>query len=497
MIRKGTFERAPLPGSESQEGASLEFEKIHCSGLKVLSSDGSSGLVYTGKFVDDDGLGKVVRPIVIKECYPFELAPDLLRNPSGELFYKHSDTRFTVAQNRLARSWKLQNALYYESGCEDIISRPCFSRKGYGTVYLASDLSQGEVLTEYMGKHVLHLAERLMLLAAISDAIGSLHDAGYLYLDLKPANVLVDNKHGFHVCFFDFDSMVKQEDVGKDNIQYSHSFEWTAYEQRQIELNEQICESSDVFSLGAILYWMLTGRKPALSAIAHASARKEWHLDVQSLSAEIRDEADLNTLAGINRLLICTLNNNIRNRYQTCRELSQEVRRISERVGRFDALPERIVKYKVRQPWITKPIEKNLDRMAHCWVEAQNKGATSTCVEIDDSFDTYSRLLLKAVIASNDEVELCDEIMCDKDGPYADYEPDMEMVNQLKRASRRLVGLLEEPLPWDDKLQKEIWLARDETMRILTIVQRRRDDFDTAAMMDASYAEMFLHEEEI
>lgn len=496
-MRKGAFERTPLPGSESQEGASLEFEKIHCSGLKVLSSDGSSGLVYTGKFVDDDGLGQVVRPIVIKECYPLELAPELLRDPSGELIYKHSDARFTAAQNRLARSWELQNTLYCKSDCEEIISRPCFSREGNGTVYLASDLSQGEVLSDYMGNHALNLAERLMLLAAISDAIGSLHDAGYLYLDLKPANVLVDNKHGFHVCFFDFDSMVKQEDVGKDNIQYSHSFEWTAYEQRQIELNEQICESSDVFSLGAILYWMLTGRKPALSSIAHASARKDWYLDVQSLSAEIRDEADLNTLAGINRLLICTLNNNIHDRYQTCRELSQEVRRISASVGCFDALPERIGKYKDLQPWITKPIEKNLDRMAYCWMEAQNKGATSTCDEITHSFDTYSRLLLKAVIASNDEVELCNEIMCDEDGPYADYEPDMDMVNQLEDASARLLSLLGEPLPWNDKQENEIWSARDETMRLLTIVQQQRGDFDATAMLGSDFAEMFIYEEEI
>ena len=103
------------------------------------------------------------------------------------------------------------------------------------------------------------------LVSQISEAVEFAHGQGVIHRDLKPANVLLD-KHG-QPKVTDF-GLAKQTEGGPDLTQTGQILGTPGYmppEQAAGEISE-IGPRSDVYSLGAILYYLVTGRPPFQSA---------------------------------------------------------------------------------------------------------------------------------------------------------------------------------------------------------------------------------------
>jgi serine/threonine protein kinase len=93
------------------------------------------------------------------------------------------------------------------------------------------------------------------------DRVESLHNAGYVHADLKPSNFLVDGKGQVHLI--DLGLSFPLSDPPTRNKQQPLPFSFL-YSSPEIMLNypDLIKESSDVFSLGVILYEFIAGKKP-------------------------------------------------------------------------------------------------------------------------------------------------------------------------------------------------------------------------------------------
>lgn len=134
-----------------------------------------------------------------------------------------------------------------------------------GQHFFAMELIEGRPLTEYAQLSRLTLTDRLHLFARVCEAIQYAHQRGVIHRDLKPANILVDDDGKPHVLDFglarfldhhmDVTRSLPQGQVLLGTLPYM-SPEQTRSEGQDLDIR------TDVYSLGVILYEMLTGQYP-------------------------------------------------------------------------------------------------------------------------------------------------------------------------------------------------------------------------------------------
>lgn len=135
-----------------------------------------------------------------------------------------------------------------------------------GTAYYVMDYVDGENLGDRLKRTDKPMTEDEInqILPQILDSLKSIHDAGIWHLDLKPANIMVD-KSG-NVKLIDFGAS-KQLNVQKGGATTSTAISYTnGYAPReQMEQNyEKFGPWTDIYSLGATLYNLLTNKRPPL-----------------------------------------------------------------------------------------------------------------------------------------------------------------------------------------------------------------------------------------
>lgn len=118
----------------------------------------------------------------------------------------------------------------------------------------------GVTLEEYIRNNApLTIKESLTLITNISKAIGTLHSMSpkIVYRDLKPSNIMLENNSEIRII--DFGAVVSGYDVIKSPFSVG-TYGYASIEQLE---GKELTTSSDVYSIGAILYYMLTGIDPA------------------------------------------------------------------------------------------------------------------------------------------------------------------------------------------------------------------------------------------
>jgi serine/threonine protein kinase len=137
-----------------------------------------------------------------------------------------------------------------------------------GRPYFVMELVKGERITDYCDKHNLSMRERLDLFVEICHALQHAHQKGIIHRDIKPSNILVTMHDGLPVPkVIDFGIAKATEQRLTDKTVY------TALEQmigtpaymspEQAEMTGlDVDTRSDIYSLGVLLYELLTGKTP-------------------------------------------------------------------------------------------------------------------------------------------------------------------------------------------------------------------------------------------
>ncbi len=137
--------------------------------------------------------------------------------------------------------------------------------KHQGRSFFCMKLVQGQSLSERLARGPMPSQRAATVMAEISDAIRYAHEQGILHRDLKPSNILLDDAGKPYVA--DFGLAKEAED--RDSLTRSGAILGTPsyMSPEQASGNRgQVNITSDVYSLGAILYHILTGHPPFLGS---------------------------------------------------------------------------------------------------------------------------------------------------------------------------------------------------------------------------------------
>lgn len=220
---------------------------------------------------------------------------------------------------------KLQHpgiATIFDAGALDSTSNGLSHR----TPYFAMEFIEGRALDRFVREEKLKPRAIVSLVIQVCQAIQYAHERGVIHRDLKPGNILVASS-GPKILDFGVARLVETDDEGRSlETQVGQLVGTLAYmspEQADGDVLS-IDVRSDVYALGVILYELLTGQRPhdlsslrvmdAVRTIRFVEPRRLGAVDTQ-----LRGDLDL--------IVHKALEKAPANRYQTIRELSDDLRR--------------------------------------------------------------------------------------------------------------------------------------------------------------------------
>ena len=120
-----------------------------------------------------------------------------------------------------------------------------------GVTGLAMELARGGTLGEELDNGPVSLGRAIHLMEAIASALEAAHGAGLVHRDIKPTNILLDERR-----------QPKVADFGLARAHFTYAVGTPGYLAPELALGQQVDRRCDVYSLAVLAFEMLTGRQP-------------------------------------------------------------------------------------------------------------------------------------------------------------------------------------------------------------------------------------------
>ena len=199
-----------------------------------------------------------------------------------------------------------------------------------GTMFLVMEYVEGELLSAKLKQGPLAIREAIDIATQISDALAEAHALGIVHCDVKSSNLIV-NERGF-AKMLDFglakvdDSKIETDDrtrqVGEQTAM-GIVFGTLSYMSPEQALGQAFDHRSDVFSLGVVIYEMVSGRLPFAGDSSPEVIDKIIHSEptpISRLNYAVPPELD--------RITRKCLEKEADRRYQSMRELLTDLRNL-------------------------------------------------------------------------------------------------------------------------------------------------------------------------
>jgi len=131
-----------------------------------------------------------------------------------------------------------------------------------GTPYFVMEYVEGVPLTQYCREHKCSIEERLKLFRSVCEAVQHAHGHAVIHRDLKPSNILVKSDGSVRLLDFGIAKQLESLDLAADQTMIGLRMMTPAYAAPEQVRGDRVGLTTDVYSLGVILYELLTGELP-------------------------------------------------------------------------------------------------------------------------------------------------------------------------------------------------------------------------------------------
>jgi len=163
-------------------------------------------------------------------------------------------TRDENAKTRFIHEARAASALQHHNICtiHEIDETP------EGQFFIAMDCYQGETLKEKIARGPLAVEEAVDIASQVAAGLSKAHEAGMVHRDIKPANAMVTTDGVVKLLDFGLAKLAGQTKMTKTGTTVGT----VSYMSPEQAKGEEVDARSDIFSLGAVFYEMLTGAVP-------------------------------------------------------------------------------------------------------------------------------------------------------------------------------------------------------------------------------------------
>src|SRR6266540_2704854 len=130
-----------------------------------------------------------------------------------------------------------------------------------GSCYFSMKLVEGGQLDEVVKREPMPVRQAVELIAKVARTVQYAHEHGILHRDIKPGNILLDQKGEPHLTDFGLARLIETESTVTRTMEVLGTPSYMAPEQA-VGNNDAVSSVTDVYGLGAVLYQLLTGQPP-------------------------------------------------------------------------------------------------------------------------------------------------------------------------------------------------------------------------------------------
>lgn len=267
---------------------------------------------------------------------PYAIESPVGTGGMGEV-YRALDTRLgrnvaiKVLRAHLSSDVDLQQRFLLEARAISVLQHPHICTlfdvgSQDGTDYLVMEYLEGESLAERLTRGPLTSNHALQTAIEIADALHEAHRHGLVHRDLKPGNIML-TKSGAKLMDFGLAKLLEpnEDDVPTRGKAASGIIGTAAYMSPEQALGQAVDRRSDLFSLGIVLFEMLTGSHPWHRAAVVEVVYGIIHDDPPELPSSIQNWEE------IEKIVRRTLQKNPADRYESAADLLRDLREMCGR----------------------------------------------------------------------------------------------------------------------------------------------------------------------
>ena len=206
--------------------------------------------------------------------------------------------------------------------------------KEEGSYYITMEYVSGEDLKSFIRRsRRLDLGTAVSIAREICDGLSEAHRLGVIHRDLKSSNIMIDRDGNARIMDFGIARSIEGRGITDKGVMIGTP-DYMSPEQVE---GKDINQLSDIYSLGVILYEMVTGKVPFEGETALSIAHKhkyEMPLEPKAINAQIPDD--------LNSVILKCLEKDKEKRYQSAGDLRTELENIEKGIPTTErAVPRR------------------------------------------------------------------------------------------------------------------------------------------------------------
>ena len=203
-----------------------------------------------------------------------------------------------------------------------------------GITFIAMQLIRGEPLRDMLQRGGLPAGRAVELAREVAEGLSTAHDKGIVHRDLTPANIIVTDEGHAKIIDFGLAKLVERLSDATSEAETQRRTEagvvmgTTSYMSPEQARGEEADHRSDVFTLGIVLYQMLSGETP----FKRTSAVETMNAIITAPDPAVKLGSETDASSELRRIVHKCLAKNPRDRYQTMKDLVVDLREVARRL---------------------------------------------------------------------------------------------------------------------------------------------------------------------